>query len=189
MHDRPPATLKKALDFNLSEVLSYDLAAGAVGGGLWGLTSALEPTAMPGVRFAVIPLLGAIIGVVVAAAAIQAAFLDRDFLLRLRLINREPVRYLAPALFTAFIGVLAVLAVLLAILTAPLLPTSLVVAVDVVAGMLSVWTLVSLIPVLSMIVAFLSLRWEAAHVEDDVVIAHRRREDLQGQEERRANGD
>jgi NAD/NADP transhydrogenase beta subunit len=106
------SSLRDALDFRLfSEVLKYDLyiaLAGLVGGVLAEVKSI---TALPLLIAVAAGLVGVIIGAVIAGVAVLAAFMDQSFLRKLKAINREPVRYLAPFIFTAVIGVIASLTV------------------------------------------------------------------------------
>jgi len=101
------AHLWSALEFGRRELLQLDLYLG-ISGGLGALALAIfSPGALlRGVAAAAV-LVGVIIGAVVAGVAILAAFMDQPFLRKLAAINRQPVRYLAPFLFTAVLGVCA----------------------------------------------------------------------------------
>src|SRR5215216_4374199 len=94
------SSLRDALDFRLfSEVLKYDLyiaLAGLVGGVLAEVKSI---TVLPLLIAVAAGLVGVIIGAVIAGVAVLAAFMDQSFLRKLKAINREPVRYLAPFIF------------------------------------------------------------------------------------------
>ena len=82
----------------------------------------------------------------------QAAFFDRAFLRKLPAIGRDPVSYLAPFLFTATIGVFAMLGLLVLAALPSAAPAAALGPVAGVTGLFAVWTLVSLLPCLSTLV-------------------------------------
>lgn len=160
--------LWKALDFKASEFFSIDLLAavgGAVGGVLLALHHpALVTTALPTLA----GLVGVIIGAVLAGVAIQSAFMDERFLAKVNRIDRDPVRYMAPFLFTAVLGVVAALALTFLALTTSTAPGWWRGLIGGVAGFFSLYALVSLIPGLDTLVQFIGLKAEAAKIEDEV---------------------
>lgn len=112
---------------------------------------------------------GLVLGVVLAGAAIQAAFMDESFLRKVALIDRDPVRYLQPFLFTATLAALTLCLAFPATLLAnsgclPDLGSALVAFV---AGLAGVWAVLSVIPCLAMLTQFVGLKAEAAQVPDD----------------------
>lgn len=160
--------LAKALDFRASELLGVDLfaaVAGGVGGALLGI---YRPALVASGVGTVAGLVGVIIGAVLAGAAIQAAFMDERFLAKVHRINRDPVRYLAPFLFTAVLGVLAAVALILLAVTSATAPAWWRGTIAGVSGFLALYALVSLIPGLSTLVQFIGLKSEAAQVQDEV---------------------
>jgi hypothetical protein len=106
------------------------------------------------------------VGAVVAGAAILAAFLDQTFLRKLRQINREPVRYLSPFLFTAVLGILAGLFLLVVRVLPRSTPDWIFVTLSGLSGFLVVWTLTSVIRNLNMLVQFIGLQFDASDVPD-----------------------
>lgn len=175
MVDEAPTNLWQALDsFRPSEILRWDLAVGVVVGTGAAWMAVVTPSAVAGALPVVAGLVGVVIGAVVAGVAVQAAFLDQAFLRKLRLIGREPVRYLAPLLFTAVLGVGAGIAVLVLSVVISMWPTAVVATLSGITGLLAAWTLTSLIYDLNMIVQFVRLQDEAANLPDDVVELRRR---------------
>lgn len=159
--------LAEAIDFRLSETLRYDLAIaalGLVGGAVrWG-SDGVDMPALIGVAAG---LVGVVIGAGIAVAAIQAAFLDRGFLLKIRYLGYKPTHFLAPALYTGVLGVAAALSTLVAAAWPTDWPTWTQAAVGGTVGFLATYTLASLIPVLRMVVEFTELRATAALIDDD----------------------
>lgn len=160
--------LLDAIDFHLfREVLRYDFVMavlGAVGGAVRWANRPFQEASLVGVAAG---LVGVVIGAVIAVAALQAAFMDRGFLLKIRFLKVRPSYFLAPALFTSSLGVLAALTTL----TLLALPTDLPTWVDATAGGVSgffvVYTIASLIPVLRILVEFTELKATAALIADD----------------------
>lgn len=159
--------LLEALDHQLSEVFSYDLViavVGAIGGALRWANEPSDPGAIVGVAAG---LVGVVIGTVIAAAALQAAFMDRPFLLKLRLLGTRPSYFLGPTLYTGVLGVFgAISAVTLLALPADL-PTWLAASAGGITGFFVMYTIASLIPVLRMIVELTDLKAAAALIADD----------------------
>lgn len=119
-------------------------------------------------------LVGVVIGAVIAATAILGAFLDQEFLRKLKSVGKDPAYYVAPFLFTAFLGVIGEILLLIVL---PLssattwLPATLVGAAGVAIG----WALGSLIYDLDMLDQFLHLQSAAADGDDEVGDASVRR--------------
>jgi len=163
-------TLRSALDFKLSEILRYDLVAGILGGSgaAW-----LALTAKPGAYDATIAiaagLVGVVIGAVIAGVAVLGAFMDQEFLRKLRAINEDPAKYLAPFIFTALIGVAAGLCLLLLAALPKSVPDWAFGIVGGLGGFFTVWTLVSLAPALRLLVNFVGLKSDASAVPDQIV--------------------
>lgn len=159
--------LRKALDFRASELLGIDLLA-AVGGGVGGAVLGIHhPQLVAESVSTVAGLVGVIIGAVLAGAAIQSAFMDERFLAKVHRIGRDPVAYLAPFLFTAVLGVLAAVALVLLATTAVTAPAWWRGVVTAGAGFLSLYTLVSLVPALDTLVQFIGLRSLASQIPDE----------------------
>lgn len=162
-----PKALLKALSFNLDEVVRWDFVIG-LGFAAGGVALAVNAPALLSQQ--VVPvaatLVGVVIGAVIAAAAILGAFLDQEFLRKLKRIERDPVYYFAPFLFTAFLGVVGEI-LLLVILPLETAPTWLLATLAGFGGQAIGWTLGSLIYDLDMLVQFLQLQTAAADVEDE----------------------
>lgn len=167
MKGTTPTTLGQALDFKLSNLLRCDLLIGICGGagGVWVALADYE-------RFKeILPLavglVGIVVGTVIAGVAILAAFLNQPFLRKLKAINREPIRYVRPFLFTALLGIIASI-LTLAVAALPVNPPSWIKAAG--AGLLGtsvVWMLASVVPNLGMLVQFIGLQFDAADVPDE----------------------
>jgi len=159
--------LWQALRFDRREILQLDFYLGVVGGTAGLVLAIVCPSALlRGVATDAV-LLGVIIGAVVAGVAILAAFMDQPFLRKLAAINRTPIRYLAPFLFTAVLGVLAGLSLIALSVMSDQSPRALLAIFGFTASFLSVWAIASLLPCLSMIVQFMGLKLDALDVPDD----------------------
>jgi hypothetical protein len=162
---RSPNSLRRAFDFKLSEILGWDLLVGLLGGGgsVWvAISSPAKVSQVVPIAAAVV---GIVVGAVVAGVAVLAAFLDQGFLRKLRMIGREPVRYIAPFTFTAALGIVAAL-FLLVLAVVPATPTWLIPLWSGVTGWLVVWTLASVLPNLSLLIEFVGLQFDASEVPD-----------------------
>ncbi|MDX6308437.1 MAG: hypothetical protein QOI06_1483 [Nocardioidaceae bacterium] len=164
-------------DLTMGELLQIDFWL-ALLGGAGALALALnEPSqalAPVGVASQVV---GVIIGAVIAGVAIQVAFLDQPFLRKLRAINRDPIRYLAPFLFTTVIGVFALLGLMVVAAMTPDTPSWALVPAITVTAFFSVWSVASLLPGLATLVQFVGLRQDALDLPDDVDITPARKRD------------
>jgi MFS family permease len=166
--ETPPESLKQALGrFELGEVLRWDLLAGVIGGCGAGLLAHFSPSTMDGLAGLVVGVVGVFVGAVVAGAAILGSFLDQAFLKKLKMIGREPVRYLAPFLFTATLGVIAAFAALILGALPPATPGFIFVTVSVLVGTFSWWTIASVLYDLDMLVQFIGLQVDAVDVQID----------------------
>jgi hypothetical protein len=161
------AHLWHAVKFNRREILQLDFYLGAIGGAAGLALAIIAPAALlRGVATDAV-LLGVIIGAVVAGVAILAAFMDQPFLRKLAAINRAPIRYLAPFLFTAMLGVFASLALIGLSVMSDQSPRPFLIIFGFMASFLSVWAIASLLPCLSMVVQFMGLKTDALDVPDD----------------------
>lgn len=161
------AHLWQALRFDRGEILQLDFYLGAAGGVAGAFLAIFSPDALlRGVATDAV-LLGVIIGAVVAGVAILAAFMDQSFLRKLAAIQRDPVRYLAPFLFTAVLGVFASLSLITLSVMSDQSPRVLLAIFGFVTSYLSVWAIASLLPCLSMIVQFMGLKTDALEVPDE----------------------
>lgn len=166
MRAEPPRTLAAALDFRLSEILKYDLFIGIAGGAGAGWLATSHPEKLKDILPLAAGLVGVVIGAVIAGVAILAAFLDQPFLRKLRAINKEPVRYMRPFLFTAVLGVMASL-FLLVLVALPPKPQWLVASIAGLTGTAVVWTLASVIQDMKILVQFVGLQFDASEIPDD----------------------
>lgn len=165
MHDR----LISKLDHGLGEIFKYDLylgCAGAVGAIYLSLhdpkmIGALVPVAMG--------IVGVVIGAVIAGMAVVAAFMDGIFLRKLHKIGKGARRYVTPFAITAALGVLAALILLVARVTVAMGPEWLRVGSAGFAGLFGVWTIASVLPLLSLAIDFVDLKNDASKVPDDVI--------------------
>lgn len=165
--------LWQALDFKLSEVLQLDFALGALAGVSAFVMAWVEPEALLRTVPVAAGLVGVILGAVLAGVAVQAAFMDQPFLRKLRAINRDPVHYLAPFLFTGAIGVFGMLG--LVVLSAASKDTYVVVlgVVGSVSGFFTVWSMASILHCLAMLVQFVGLKMDAIDIPDNIDIPRR----------------
>lgn len=158
-----------ALSFDFKEVFQFDFYLGVLGGGAAVALAVFAPSALLRATATDAVLLGVIIGAVVAGVAILAAFMDQPFLRKLAAINRSPVRYLAPFIFTAAIGIFASLSLIALSALSNHSPLPLLVFFGGIAGFLSFWTIASLLPCLSMIIQFMGLKVDALDVPGERV--------------------
>lgn len=160
--------LWSALDFTLSEVLHADFFLGLVGGGGAIAVALIAPDALLRSVAVASGLVGVIIGAVIAGVAVQTAFMDQAFLRKLQAIKREPVRYVAPFLFTATIGVFAMLGLIVISMLSAKSPEVLIATIGGITGFFTVWTIMSLLYCLSTLIQFIGLKMDAVDVPDDL---------------------
>ena len=173
MSQRTLRHLWEALDFSLSEVLRLDFVVGLVGGGAAVWLALSRPAALQPVAGVAVGVVGVIIGAVIAGLSVQAAFLDQAFLRKVVAIGRDPVRYLAPFLFTAVIGVLAMLLLITLASLTPSVNKAVLGTVAGLTGFFTVWTVVSLLPGLATLIQFVGLKVDALDVPDDIGTSER----------------
>ena len=154
--------LWRAIRFRPGEILrAADFWLGMVSaGGAIALAVVTPDALLRGVTVAS-GLVGVIIGAVIAGVAVQAAFMDQQFLQKLRAIDRDPVRYLAPFLFTAVIGVFAILALIVLSTLSVKSATVLLSIFGGLAAFFTVWTISSLLYCLAALVQFMGLKMDA----------------------------
>jgi len=162
------ADLRSALDFRLSEILRFDLLLGILGGVGTGFLAAVHPEIVIAVSPWLAGTVGAIIGAVVAGISVQVAFLDQPFLRKLRAIGSSPVKYIAPFLFTAVLGVASAVFLIVMACFTPTAPQAAFVVTSGLGGTLGFWTVFSLIPGLDTLVQFVHLKIDALDIPDDI---------------------
>jgi hypothetical protein len=153
--------LWKALDFKLSEVLRLDFWLGLAAGGGAAAVAVIAPDAIIRSVAVASGLVGVIIGAVIAGVAVQAAFMDQTFLQKIRAIGRDPVRYLAPFMFTAVIGIFAMFGLILLSALSAKSPQVLLGISAGATGFFAVWTIASLLYCLTTLVQFMGLKMDA----------------------------
>lgn len=166
------AVLRK---LSLGDILQMDFflaAGGAVGALVLALNAPENLLSAVGVASEIV---GVTIGAMIAGVAITAAFLDQSFLRKLKAIDRDPVDYLSPFLFTVAAGVAALLSLMVLSTVTTGAPTWLLASVGTLAGFFSTWSIASLIPVMGTLVQFVQLRMAAVDVPDDVQSLEQRR--------------
>jgi cytochrome bd-type quinol oxidase subunit 2 len=162
--------LSVLLDFKLSQILGLDLLLGIGGAGGAGYLALNHPESLRDAASASAQIVGVIVGLSLAGVAIQAAFFDQAFLRKSRSIGADPIRYLAPMLFTTTLGVLAALATIVVIAVPSTAPDWLLATSAGIAGFLVFWTLGSLLHNLTTLVSFVRLQADAADVSDDLPV-------------------
>jgi hypothetical protein len=156
-----------AINFKLSEIMRADFCLGlAAGGGAAALAVIAPSAALKGVAVAS-GLIGVIIGTVIAGVSVQAAFMDQAFLQKLKEIDREPVRYLAPFIFTAVIGVFSMLGLIVLSVLSVNSSAVLLGIVTGITGFFTVWSIVSLLYCLSTLVQFMGLKMDALPTSEE----------------------
>ncbi|GLY97652.1 hypothetical protein [Actinoplanes sp. NBRC 103695] len=166
-----------ALDFKISEMARVDLGVGVLFGAVALTLSFVNPEALLRSVAGAVQIVGVVVGAVIAGISFQAAFMDQSFLRKLRVIGSEPVYYLAPFLFTAVIGVLAMVGLIVLSALSPSSPKLLIAIVSTPVAILTMWTIVSLIPGLATLVQFVGLKMDALDVPDDGSAASPRQDD------------
>jgi hypothetical protein len=152
------------------DVLQIDLFIG-VAGGAGGLVLGLNyPAKLVGAVSVTAGVVGVVIGAVIAGVAIQSAFLDQSFLRKLRAIGRDPVVYLTPFIFTAAIGVFALLGLLVLSAMSPTANKAVLATLGALVGFFSFWAVSSLLPGMATLIQFVGLRQDAIDVPDDIDI-------------------
>lgn len=164
----PPASLAEALKrFELGEILRLDFFLGLLGGAGAVLLALYAPDKLGAVVRLAASFVGVVIGAVLAGVAIMSAFLDQAFLRKLKAIGREPVRFVEPFLFTAWLGIVSAFLLLLFVALPDSSPQWLSAGLAGFGGFAAVWTLASVIWDLDMLVQFLGLQMDAAEIPDD----------------------
>jgi len=113
-------------------------------------------------------LIGVILGAVVAGAALIASFLNPIFLRKMRTIQRDPVRYLAPFLLTGVVGTVAALSAIVLSALPMSVPGGIRYVLAGVTGFTVFYALASTGPNLTSLVRFIRLQSDAAEVPDDI---------------------
>lgn len=165
---------------SLGEVLQIDFWIGLAGGAGGLVLGLMYPEQLVGAVGITAGVVGVIIGAVIAGAALQSAFLDQAFLRKLRAIDKNPVEYLTPFLFTAVIGVFALLSLLVLSVVTSTANTAALAVLGAVAGFFSCWAVASLLPGMATLVQFVGLRQDAIDVPDDIDISPERRKGSNG---------
>lgn len=111
---------------------------------------------------------GVILGIVIAGAAIQAAFMDQEFLRKVSAIGKNPVTYIMPFLFTATLTILVLLISILAKVAETLfaMPAPASATATFFISLLICWAVLSLLPCLAMLAQFVQLKSAAAKTDD-----------------------
>lgn len=153
--------------FELRSVIRLDLAFAFVGGacGVWVAFD--NPTVLASTANTTAQAFGVIVGLALAAVAVQSAFMDQTFMRKSKMIGRDPVEYLAPMLFTVTVGVFGIVAVIVVSALSPEAPTPVLAAAAGAAGFFIAWTLGGLLYNLSTLISFVRLQSDAADVPDD----------------------
>lgn len=157
-----------ALDFNLSDMWRVDLLVGAGGGIAAGVVAGGSPQKVIDTAPWATAVVGAIIGAVVTGLSVQVAFLDQPFLRKLRAIGSDPVRFLAPFMFTAALGVISLLPTVIVANLNATTSTGVICTISAVAGFTAFWTVASVLPDLDTLVQFVRLKVDALDVPDDI---------------------
>jgi hypothetical protein len=160
--------LLDALAFKPREVLlRVDFFLGVAGAGGAAALAIITPDALlRGVAIAA-GLVGAIIGATIAAVAVATAFMDQSFLRKLKAINKDPIRYVAPLLATAGISVFAMLSLVVLSTLSSKSNEALLGIVGGLAGFFTIWAIASLFYCVYTLVMFIGLMADAADVPDD----------------------
>lgn len=156
-----------ALDFKISEMVRIDLGIGAIFGLAALVLSFVNPESVLRSVAGAVQIVGVVVGAVIAGISFQAAFMDQAFLRKLRIIGSEPVYYLAPFLFTAVIGVAAMIGLVIMSALSPETPKLIIAIVSTPTALLTMWTIASLIPGLATLVQFVGLKMDALDVPED----------------------
>lgn len=154
------------LGFSLREVLGWDLLVAVMGGagGFW--LAAFEPERLGALAPVAASLVGVVIGVVIATATIIAAFMDPAFLRKMRAIGEDPVRYLAPYIFSGVLGTVGAITAIVVAAVPPTAPTWVLASAACVGGFFVLYALASLISNLSNLMGFIRLQIDAAEVSE-----------------------
>lgn len=154
--------------FPLRDVLRGDLLVGVLGAAGAGVLGHARPDLVTTMSAVAVGLIGVVIGAVLAAATLVAAFLNSTFLRKLRVIGEDPVDYLAPYLFTGILATVgSVLAITLAA-TPATAPSWWIVPLGSAVGLFGGWAIASMVPNLTNLIRFIRLQQEAAEVPDDL---------------------
>ncbi|MDO3333387.1 hypothetical protein [Mycobacteroides abscessus] len=154
----------------LGDLFQIDLLIGVVGCAGGVILGLKYPERLVGVVSVTAGVVGVVIGAVIAGVAIQSAFMDQSFLRKLRAINRDPVTYLTPFLFTSVIGIFALLGLLALSAIPASAPAAVLATLGGFVGLLSCWAVASLLPGMATLIQFVGLRQDAIDVPDDVDI-------------------
>jgi hypothetical protein len=160
--------LRGAFDISLSELLGIDLLLGVVGGVLGGVAAANWPHAAISTAPWAAGIVTAIIGTVIAGLTVQIALLDQPFLRKLRAINVNPVKLLVPLMWTAALGVVSLLPLLVLANLSETAGRGWLCPFGIAAGFLSFWCVASILNDLDTLVQTIGLKMDALDVSDDI---------------------
>jgi len=158
--------LKQLAGERLRPWAQFDFWLGAAAGGLFAWASWTHPEAALRPTSAALGLVGVVLGSVIAGVAIQTAFMDQEFLRKLNAIGTEPMRYLAPFVYTALLGVSAMTALLALSVATATWPRWLLGPMCGLAWFFTSWCVASLLPCLATITQFTELKAIAARHQD-----------------------
>lgn len=142
----------------------FDFWVGIAAAATFGWAGWTHPVAALRPTSAALGLTGVVVGAVLAGVAIQTAFMDQTFLRTLHAIGRKPIRYLAPFLYTALLGIAALTGLVGLSVAHESWPSILL------SGMLTVtwffvgWAVASILPCLAMVAQFADLKMIAAQM-------------------------
>jgi hypothetical protein len=160
--------LRGAFDLSLSELIGIDLLLGVVGGTLGGIAAAKWPhTAISTAPWAA-AVVTAIIGTVIAGLTVHIALMDQPFLRKLRAINVDPVRLLVPLMWTAALGVVSLLPLVVLANLSETAGRGWLCPFGIAAGFLAFWCVASVLNDLDTLVQTIGLKMDALDVPDDI---------------------
>ena len=143
-----------------------DFWCGALVGLVFTWAGWTHPTAALRAVSAGASVVGVVLGSVIAGIAIQTAFLDQEFLRKISAIGQRPMRYFAPFLYTALLGIGAITGLVILEVVSPSWPRVVIAAASGVTWFLAAWCVASLVPALAMVPQFAELKRIASERQD-----------------------
>lgn len=162
----PTKALFDAIRLPPRELFTWDFFFGITTGIAGAYLSFIREEPNQGLNNALIGIVGVVLGAIIGAVAIVSAFMDSEFIRKIHAIDREPVFFLRPFIFTAALSTMSLILLVSTLFLPENAPRLITVPLTFLSTATAGWTLGAIFPLLGTLVAFLDLKSEAAKVPD-----------------------